>query len=624
MQNRAALEGVFRIRDLVIDPRAGVVAGPGGTVNLDPKVMGVLVELAASAGQVLSRDELLAKLWPDTVVTEDALTRCVYELRRQLAQAGGDERYRTMFQTLPKRGYRLDAEVTVAPTAGESPGASPGRSTGEGRKRTLWLVAVAAMVAILATALLWPWQQRRDAGHVRSVAVLPFTDMSADKDQGYLSDGIAEEILDRLTQSPGLRVIARTSSFALRGTSLDVPQIAARLDVEFLLEGSVRRSGDRIRVTAQLIDAATNSHLWSRTFDRSLGDLFEIQDEVAGSVAAALDATLRGRSAQADAPASIDAYQSYLQGKFFFHRRLAGDAERSVAYFEEAVRQDPKFARAWAALAGACNLLAHGAGGFDAEWSARQGDAAQRAVELDPDLAVAQVRLAQFKWQSGRRTEAVRHFKRALALDPDDPLVLAMEATSAQYDGDHARALRIWRKIVEQDPLSPVYRQNYATFLLAADRLDEARAQLDKLFEQNPAAGPDAIVELVRVLTLMERHDDADAWIARLPPGEYRDFGLALMYYAPGRRAESDAALDRLRGEPVDSSGFIRLAEAYAFRGRNDEAFRILQRQRAALENRQPTERYILTYFLDEVDASRLLKPLHDDPRWRSLTVRPD
>lgn len=593
-------------------------------MNLDPKVMGVLVELAASAGQVLSRDELLAKLWPDAVVTEDALTRCVYELRRQLAQAGGDERYRTMFQTLPKRGYRLDAKVTVAPTAGESPRESPGRSTGEGRKRTLWFVAMAAMVAIVAAALLWPAQQRRDAGHVRSVAVLPFTDMSADKDQGYLSDGIAEEILDRLTQSPGLRVIARTSSFALRGVSLDVPQIAARLDVEYLLEGSVRRSGDRIRVTAQLIDAATNSHLWSRTFDRSLGDLFEIQDEVAGSVAAALDATLRGRSAQAGAPASIDAYQSYLQGKVFFHRRLAGDAERSVAYFEEAVRQDPKFARAWAALAGACSLLAHGAGGFDAAWSARQGEAAQRAVVLDPDLAGAQVRLAQFYWQSGRRTEAVGHFKRALALDPDDPLVLAMEATSAQYSGDHARALRIWRQIVEQDPLSPVYRQNYATFLLAADRLDEARTQLDKLFEQNPAAGPDTIVELVRVLTLMERHDDADAWIARLPPGEYRDFGLALMYYAPGRRAEADAALDRLRGEPVDFSGFIRLAEACAFRGTNDEAFRILQRQRAALENRQPSERYILTNFLNEVDASRLLKPLHDDPRWRSLTVRPD
>ncbi|MGE0437498.1 MAG: tetratricopeptide repeat protein [Steroidobacteraceae bacterium] len=591
------------------------MSGPGGTVILDPKVMGVLLELAASAGRVLSRDELLSRLWPDTVVTEDALTRCVYELRRQLAQAGGNERYKTMFQTLPKRGYRLDAEVTAASPADEP--------RGTGRKCTRWLVAAAAVIAAAATALPWLGPKDRDASAVRSIAVLPFVDMSAAKDQRFFSDGITEEILNQLSQSANLRVIARTSSFSFRDTSLDVPQIAARLGVQYLLEGSVRKAGNRIRVTAQLIDAATNSHLWSQTYDRGLGDLFAIQDEVAGSVAAALNAALGEHGAQARAPTDIDAYQNYLQGQFLYNRRLEGDVERSVGYFEDAIRQDPKFARAWAALAGACRLLAYGIEGFDAEWSARQGAAARRAVELDPDLAVAHVRLAQYLWLNRRPAEAIRHFERALALDPDDPLVLAMAATQSRAVGDRARALHLWGRIVAQDPLSSVYRQNYAVYLLEAGHLEESRAQYDKLVELNPAAGPEPTAGLVRVLTLMKRYDDAAKQIVHLPEGEYRDFGLALQYDAPGRRAEADAALTRLRDEPVDYHGFVRLAEAYAFRGMNDDAFAVLQRHRTVLDSGQASDAHNLQYFLEEVATSRLLQPLHGDPRWSALILRP-
>jgi len=617
VQRHTVLEGGFRIGELAIDPRAGSATGPGGTVNLDPKVMGVLVELAASARTVLSRDELLSRLWPDTVVTEDALTRCIYELRRQLAQAGGDERYKAMFQTLPKRGYRLDAEVTTAQDAHDV------HKPHRGRLRWIAVAVAAAAIAIVATALLWPGPADRGADRVPSVAVLPFLDMSAGRDQRYFSDGVAEEILNRLTQSTHLRVIARTSSFSIRDESLDVPQIAARLNVDYLLEGSVRKAGDRIRVTAQLIDAGTNSHLWSKTYDRSLGDLFRVQDEIAGSVAAALNATLGGNGAQTRAPASFGAYENYLQGQFFFHRRIAGDIERSVRYYEAAIRQDPAFARAWAALAGAYSLLAHDDKGFDAKWSARQGEAARRAVELDPDLAVAQVRLAQFQWLNGQQTEAVQHFERAFALDPDDPLVLAMAATNARAIGDKTRALQLWGQIVEQDPLSPIYRRNYATYLLAADRLEDARTQLVKLFELNPAAGPDVTIDLVRVLTLMKRYDEAEALIAQLPEGEYRDFALALQYHAPGRRAEADAALDRLRGETADVYSFVRLAEIYAYRGMNEDAFAVLQRQRALLDDEPSSSSYRLTYFIGEIDASRLLRPLHNDTRWAVLITRP-
>lgn len=198
-----------------------------------------------------------------------------------------------------------------------------------------------------------------------------------------------------------------------------------------------------------------------------------------------------------------------------------------------------------------------------------------------------------------------------------------MAATNARAIGDKTRALQLWGQIVEQDPLSPIYRRNYATYLLAADRLEDARTQLVKLFELNPAAGPDVTIDLVRVLTLMKRYDEAEALIAQLPEGEFRDFALALQYHAPGRRAEAGAALDRLRGETADVYSFVRLAEIYAYRGMNEDAFAVLQRQRALLDDEPSSSSYRLTYFIGEIDASRLLRPLHNDPRWAVLITRP-
>ena len=190
-----------------------------------------------------------------------------------------------------------------------------------------------------------------------SIAVLPFLDMSAAKDQGYLSDGVTEEILNRLSQADNLRVIARTSSFSMRDEALDVPEIAARLGVEYVLEGSVRRSGEQMRITAQLIDVSTNAHVWSRTYDRRVDDLFAVQDEIAASVAAALQVSLTGNDSAERPPASVEAHERFLQGQFHYNRRSPGDIERAVQNYKQAVALDPDYARAWAALAGAYSLL---------------------------------------------------------------------------------------------------------------------------------------------------------------------------------------------------------------------------------------------------------------------------
>lgn len=618
----------FTLDALRVEPAAGLVAGPGGNERLDPKVMDVLVQMAEHAGQVVLREDLLARLWPNVVVSDDALTRCFYELRRCLARAGGDERYRTLLETLPKRGYRLNGTVRpiLAVETALEPAAAPPEPT-RTRRGLLGIGAAAlAIVAIVAGLSLWRTADRPGTTAAsmapRSIAVLPFMDMSAGKDHGYFSDGVSEEILNRLSQSEGLRVISRTSSFALRDEDLDVPQIAERLDVDFVLEGSVRRSGERVRVTAQLIDAATNSHVWSRTFDGEVAGIFTIQDEVARSVAAALEVALRIDPAPAGRSPPLDAYEDYLQGQFLYGRRSPGDIELSIRYFEKSVAADPGYARAWATLAGAYSLMAGGAGTSAPEWREKQGAAARRAVELDPELATAQARLAQYYLQTGERERGNVHFQKALALDPNDLLVLGFSATRALFRGEIDDAVAIWRRIVARDPLSPINRANYAHHLLRAGRHDEAVVELRKALELNPGAVPYVRTELASALVLAGRFGEARQIVDDLPDGADRDYVLALMHESPEHRDQADAALERLRKPQGGATDPVRLAEALASRGRRDEAFAVLQARHAEIDGGGVESSRQFGEFREQLWLSYRLAPLNDDPRWQPLTLR--
>ena len=619
------LEQGFQLGELRIDPLAGEVSGPGGREKLDPKVMDVLVLLAQHAGHVVLREDLLARVWPDTVVTDDALSRCVYELRRQLSQAGGDEQYKAMFETLPKRGYRLNGEITVAPP---QPGS---RARTRSNRRLLIIMAALALTA----GVLWFAIGQRASDPTTepdiataneaapSIAVLPFVDMSAGQDQGYFSDGISEEILNRLAQTPALRVIARTSSFSFRGPQSGIPEIAAKLNVSHVLEGSVRRSGDHVRITAQLIAASDNSHAWSETYDRELGNLFAVQDEIAASVATALQVTLAGGAPHGQMPASIEAYERFLQAEFFYHRRAPGDIERSAKYYEEAVAIDPGYARAWAALAGAYSMLAWNGQTLAKDLQVQQGKAARKAVELDPSLAVAHARLAQFYYETLDHKKAEEHKREAVALDPDDPLVLGFTGNEAVTRGDIDAAIAMQRRAVAQDPLASTQLVNLAVLLLADGQLDEAMSEFRKVLELSPDVGLDVEIEIVRILVLQRRYDEAQSAVARLPEGKFRDHGLALLYQAPGRLAEADVALKRLAAQPGDTMDSIRLAEVFAFRGMSEEAFASLQGQMDALERTRDLGRPRISHFQLEMRVSPFLKPLHADPRWTALLADP-
>jgi TolB-like protein/DNA-binding winged helix-turn-helix (wHTH) protein/Tfp pilus assembly protein PilF len=614
--------GEFRIGELRVDPQGGEISGPGGQAALDPKVMGVLVMLAEHAGHVVAREDLLARLWPDVVVTDDALSRCIYELRRQLGTVGASEEFRALIETLPKRGYRLNAEVTpIAARPADSPA---GR---RGTRVAAWAVVAAAIaVAIVLVARLVTFDGPR-----ASVAVLPFADLSETQDQAYLADGVAEEILDKLNQSTDLRVIARTSSFTFRGKSADIAEIARKLDVTHVLEGSVRRAGDDLRVTAQLIATSDSSHVWSTTFERKLGDLFAIQDEIAVAVASALQASLElDRSGSAPSP-KLAAYELVKQAEYAYQRRAPGDVQHSVELLEQALEIDPSYARAWANLAGAYSLQAWSADPPSEVLRAKQGNAAIRAVELDPSLALGHARLAQYYWEANEPDMARQHFDRAHALDPGDPLVLGYISADAIDTGDFDAAIKHQRAGLLRDPLNSVARQNLGVVLMAAGRLDEALSNYRTLLELNPDVGPNVEVEISRILALQGRADEAAAAAMRLPPGEFRDHAMALLHGSSPHRKEADAALRRFADHVSGDSArlpdhavmdSVRLAETYAFLGSNDEAFATLTTRLEELE-KHPEAAAHTWYLRHECRVAPFLKPLHADPRWSAFMAEP-
>ncbi len=625
------LESGFRLEGLAIDPRTGEVSGPGGREALDPKVMDVLVLLAQSAGQVVLREELLREVWPDTVVTDDALSRCVSELRRQLSHAGSDERYRSMLETLPKRGYRLNGKIDVPSPSPTPPSLSPASPDPRAQPRSNRTVLAIASIMLLAGGAWLVASRLSDkppresaprtaAAATNSIAVLPFVDMSAAQDQRYLSDGIADEILNRLTRIPALRVIARTSSFTFRDQQTDIREIASKLDVSHVLEGSVRRAGDQVRITAQLIEASSNSHLWSRTYDRALGDLFAVQDEIAASVATALDLSLSDATHDFPAPNTAAAHQLFLQGEFFFNRRGPGDAERSAKYYEDAVSLEPDYARAWAALSRAYSLLGDGGSMPRSVARVKQGEAAHKAVALAPRVAEGHYTLARFYFEGGDRENAHKHLETAASLDPGADADFEVSVES----GGHLEAdVDLHRQMVARDPLSAVNRNNLGVMLVAVGRLEDAKSEFLKAKELSPD-NDDIELEIIRVLVLQRRYDEVHAACFRLPEGEARDHGLALLFDAPGRRTEADAALARLvEGRGSDLGRNIRLAEVYAYRRMTEEAVSTLQDYRNAIDPGAETSDYQIFWMQREMDLSPFLAPLHTDPRWKELMAEP-
>ena len=325
----------------------------------------------------------------------------------------------------------------------------------------------------------------------RSIAVLPFVDMSAGKDQEYFTDGISEELLNLLAKVPELKVIGRTSSFQFKGKNEDLRVIGQKLNVAHLLEGSVRKSGNKIRLTAQLIRADDGSHLWSETYDRTLDDIFAVQDEIASEVVRALKVTLLGDALPTPSRTEDnEAHTLYLQGRYFADRRGPGDHKKAIAYFEQALERDPNFAMAWVELSAARTNNANTMG-VDMEAELRKArDEARRAVEVDPQLADGYASMAfdsmtlDWDWQ-----EASRLLARARELDPNNLRTLRMTAHLAGSLGRLDEAVRLHQQVIAREPLVTSHHVNAALVMRNAGKLTEAEHALRKALELSPDAG---------------------------------------------------------------------------------------------------------------------------------------
>jgi len=457
-----------------------------------------------------------------------------------------------------------------------------------------------------------------------SIAVLPFVNMSRDEENEYFADGLSEELLNVLAKIRGLRVASRTSAFSFKGKGVDIPTVAQKLNVATVLEGSVRKSGKRVRITAQLIEVASDSHLWSETYDRELDDIFAVQDDIAQAVVKELRATLLGERAAAASGATAanivrqastgrtdnpQAYQLYLQGKFFAERITQVDTDKAVEFYDQALVLDPSFALAFAGLSRVHQTRAgFGFSRIDEGFRLAR-EAAERARELDPGLADAHLALGLIaELHDWNWTAADASFQRALELAPGDARVVNAAAGLERVLGRVDRALELTGRAIALDPLSAPARRQAGLVYVIADRLDDAVASFKRALDLSPGSGLNhaflAITELLR-----ERPEAALPFAEAETHDVFRNLALALVHHALGHPREALGALTALR--EFGWTAAYQVAETYAFRNEIDAAFDWLER---AHTQHDPGVIYTAT--------DPLLRVLQADPRWKPFLSR--
>ena len=440
----------------------------------------------------------------------------------------------------------------------------------------------------------------------KSIAVLPFVDMSEKHDQEYFSDGLSEELIDHLSHNADLRVIARTSSFAFKGKNEDMRSIAKVLGVANLLEGSVRKAGMELRVTAQLIRAADGVHLWSESYERKLTDVFKVQQDIAAAVAKGLQSTLTPVSLNPHAVShNIEAYSLYLRGQYFARRASDADTERGIATLKQAIALDPDFAPAHAELANAYLYVGtFGTGTMATLDQARKE--VDEALRLDPTLRSARNLRANLAITSWDWAVAKTQLDELLSSGPHDPEALFRRGQLARALGHTDEALVYFRQAMQLDPMRVINQVQLSMLLNAMRRPAEAQAAAEGAISINPTVTKAHL--LIGLIELEAGHiDAASAAIEREAAEYYRLEGRAIVAFAQKRAASSDTALRELIGKYADNAA-VQIAQAYAYRGERAKAFEWLDR---AITQKDPG--------LVNVMTDPLFESLHGDPRFKAV-----
>jgi TolB-like protein/DNA-binding winged helix-turn-helix (wHTH) protein/Tfp pilus assembly protein PilF len=596
-------------------------------VPLTPKAFDLLLVLVESQGKLLTKQHLLQQVWPDSFVEEANLAQNVATLRKALGETVAERQF---IETVSKQGYRF---VGLVRTLGDWPGA---RMVAEGHtvdqpvtsderlapnpvatKRRRYVVGVVAASLLVAAGLLTLAYYLRRAtapnvrGQVTSLVVLPFVNMNANAEDQYFSDGLTEEVINAVAGIQGLRVVARTSAFQFRGKAQDIRGIAERLHVGAVLEGSVRREQNRLRVTAQLITAADGYHVWSRSWDRDLQDVFAVQQEIAEAIADTIGSS-RAVSARGQRTSDLEAYNLYLQGQYHQSKRFGGSIEKAIGLFQQALAKDPNYAAGWAALADCYEDQ-----GFTGQVPPKVAypkavTALRRALQLDDTLSNAHTVQAKvslfFEWDWAR---AEREARRALALDSSDPRIHHWRSHYFVTLGRLQDSLAESNRALELDPLNAMILGHLAWHYFYAGDYEAAIAAGERTLEIDPNHIPTLMFlqwtyeqtgRFEKAMQVLERQHAAPELITSMREA-FRATGPSGYW-----RVLIKDALERSRRQYV--SGY-RIARLQALSGAGDDAIRSLQRSAQERDSE-------LVYLKVE----RTFDGIRSDPRFVALVNR--
>jgi TolB-like protein/DNA-binding winged helix-turn-helix (wHTH) protein/Tfp pilus assembly protein PilF len=625
---------VVRIGKWRVDPALDEISSEGCTVRLEPLAMRLLLCLARHAGRPVEQRQLLDEVWPGVMVAQGSVYQAIAQLRRTL---GDDTEHPTYIDTVPRKGYRLIAPVSPWIRDGTEPASSAGHVALEPPEHPILPatdqaaatpiqkptsprgpVLLGSVVSVVAVIAALTWFERTTHAPAaltttvmppeRSIAVLPFVDLSEKHDQEYFADGMAEEVLDLLANIPGVKVIGRTSSFQFKGKNEDLRVVGGTLGVRYVVEGSVRKSGDRVRVTAQLIDTEHGSHVWSDTYEEPVDDALRIQDKIAANLVRGLQVAV-GADYQQARPSfrTAEEYDLYLRGRHAIDRWDKGGLESAAAYFQQVLDLNPNSApaAAWLATAQEDQAVLGYVDVRDGMEHARSS--AQRALKLDPNSREAYAALAfinlSYDWDWAA---AERNGKEAVRLAPRDPMVVLTLGNVYAALGRWDESTRVLETALNLDPLLAVGHAALGNVRLATGRLHEAEAEARKVLQISPRLGEGQYV-LGTVLLVQGKFDAALAAMQQEPSDGSRYVGLAMVYYAMGRSKESDAALERAAREHGQDDA-SEIADGYAYRGQRDQAFNWFERAYRQKDT-----------GLWEIKSDPFFKALEDDPRYKAF-----
>jgi TolB-like protein/DNA-binding winged helix-turn-helix (wHTH) protein/Tfp pilus assembly protein PilF len=633
---------LYEFADFSLDPQNRLLRRSGATVPLTPKPFDLLLVLVQNAGRIVSKDELMKAVWPDSFVEDSNLTQTVFMVRKVLDQTAG----RRYIQTVQGQGYRFLVPVKEAtlegpeglPPGTERPAAAseivevrdvPAEPSPPQVKswRPLFIACAAVALVLIVVLAIRPRHSRVSSAETGKMmlAVLPFENFTGDSSEDYFSDGLTEEMIGQLgnLDPAHLGVIARTSVMHYKHSQEALPQIAHELGVQYVLEGSVRRDAKRVRITAQLIEVKDQSHLWARQYDRDLGQLLELQEEVAREVANEIEFSLSGRRpiepAQAAAPVrganSYETYDLYLKGRYFWNKRTADGFRQAADYFQQAIDKDPNFARAHAGLADTFALMSTWYIGPQNELMPKARARALRALELDERLADAHASLAVIKenydydWPG-----AEKEFRRALELDPQYAIAHQWYAEFLSWQGRFPEAFAESEQARQLDPISLIGATDRASILYESRQYESALKQWRSVLDLDPTYDHAEHMMIPAYLQL-GRYDDAakviDRWEA-VGEGPWLWGWKAAVCARAGHPDEARRALARLeQGSGSTANREATLLIAYSGTGQKERAVELLQQMYAEHSN-----------AVVQIKVDPMFDPLRSDPRFKDLLLR--